>query len=210
MASPDDPNNVERSTSSVVHPHFFEVLWRVVALAQWNVERINDKAKATLGTGATTLSILVIAIVGFATILDGDLANLAPLTQLPLWAQNLIYGCVFLGVVFILLSVGFATMSLRTFQVYDPVVYEDFTKHRTGDGEIDIDILKKYSAMPPNVVSAIQEAYIRRLRELGANIDNISRHLHRSQRLLLFGLTAIGTSLLLILGNLLAISIFGT
>ncbi len=209
MAPLGDLSNAQGSISGDVAMSFFELLWRGVMMGQWNVERINAKARATLGTGATTLSILVIGIVGFATVFEGNIDNLAPFAQMPVWMQGLISACVFFGVISILVSLGFATMSLRAFMVYDPIAYEDFTTNKDGVGGIDVDILEKCSPMPPEIVFEMHKAYIHRLQDLGANIDNMAQHLQRSQWFLLAGLTAIGIPLLLILGRLFAISIFG-
>lgn len=180
---------------------FLGVLGQGAAHAQWDIERLNSKAKSTLITGATVLSVLTAGLVGFGGLLDGDISNLAALAPLPGWAAGLLpaFGAAGLGA--ILASMGLATKSLSTFDINNPVASRNFTE----DGEPgppDDTVLARCSRMTGDIVLGLYRSYIKRIGHLEKNGKRAGKLVRASQWFLYAGLVCVGIPPLLVLFSL--------
>jgi len=180
---------------------FLGVLAKGVDAAQWDIERLNAKAKSTLGTGAITLSVLTAGLVGLGRLLDGDIANLAALAPLPECLLGLLPVLGLAGLVAILASMGLATASLATFKINNLVDSKNFTKDG-GPGSVDNGVLAECSGMSRRIVLGLYRSYIRRIDDLARNSHRAGRLVRASQWLLYAGLACVGTGPVLVLASL--------
>lgn len=180
---------------------FWELLWRGIAANQWDVERLNAKAKGALGTGAVVLSVLTVGLVGFGRILDGDIANLAMLAPLPDWALSALPMLGFGGLVAIMASMALATVALTAFRAHNLVDADDFTADGKPGPPSDA-VLDRCSGMSGDIVREAQRSHIKRIGDLARNSSMAGWLVLASQCSLCAGLACIGLMPLLVLGCL--------
>lgn len=178
-----------------------EMLWRGIAANQWDVERLNSKAKGALGTGAVVLSVLTVGLVGFGRLLDGDIANLTELAPLPEWALSALPVLGFVGLVAILASMVLATVALVAFRVHNLVDADDFTDNGRRGSPSDA-VLDRCSSATEDIVRAMQKSHVRRIGDLARNSSMAGWLVLASQCLLCTGLACVGLMPLLVLGCL--------
>lgn len=170
---------------------FLGVLSQSADYAQWDIERLNSKAKSAVITGATVLSVLTVGLVGFGRLLDGNIANLAELTSLPEWAAGLLPAFGAVGLAAILVSMGLAIKSLATFRVNSPVGSRNFTADGKP-GPPDDTVLARCSKMTGDIVLGLYRSYIGRIDHLEDNSKKAGRLVRASQWFLYAGLVCVG------------------
>lgn len=180
---------------------FLGVLAQGMASGQWNVERLNSKAKGVLGTGATVLSVLTVGLVGFGRLLDGNVANLAELAPLPGWALWLLPVLGAAGLGSILASMYLATRSLAAFDINNPLDPSDFTADGRA-GAPDRDELARCSRMTEDIVLGLYASYIGRIGSLNENSIWAGKLVRASQWCLYGGLASIGAIPIMLLCSL--------